>query len=250
MEVLSAHRLKFVIRHGLIYRLSISGEFLEHDCELIHKQLVVPRKFRQVVIKLAHDSQLSAHHGESRTESLIKRYFYWPHMQREIKGYIISCEICQRLGKGRQTKAPMVITTSPSRPFQNIAMDVVRPIPVSASGKTYILTIIDLFSKYLEAYALKKVTSKAIVECLVKFITSYGIPCSILSDNGANLISEVIQNLCHELNIIKINTAPYRPQSNGSLERFHRCLKAMLSANCLKSDIKNWEKYLPICIFA
>ena len=85
---------------------------------------------------------------------------------------------------------------------------------------------------------------------MVNFITRYGIPEIILSNQGANLISEIIQILCKNLGIIKFQTSPYRPQSNGTVERFHRCLKDMLHVSCMNTSIAKWDWYLSMCVFA
>ena len=77
-ETLSTHKPKFIFRQGVLYRLSINEEFIKYDHELVQKQLVMLKKFRNLVIQLVHDTELSLHPGESSTESLVRKYFYWP----------------------------------------------------------------------------------------------------------------------------------------------------------------------------
>ena len=75
-----------------------------------------------------------------------------------IREYIKKFNECQRIGKHRAMKVPMCIMTSPVRPFQNSAIDIVGLMPTSNYKNMYILTVIDLFSKFLEAYLLRKIT--------------------------------------------------------------------------------------------
>ena len=126
--------------------------------KIVRKQLVVPKSYRVTVMKLAHESPMLAHAGEVRMEVKIHNYFFWLNMQKEIHGFIKRCDMCQRIGKGHQTKVPLCITTSLVRPFQCIAMDVVGPLPLTVKKNVYILTIIDLFMQYPEAVPLKNVT--------------------------------------------------------------------------------------------
>ena len=75
-----------------------------------------------------------------------------------------------------------------------------------------------------------------------------GIPRCILTDNGSNFNSSILVQLCEALSIDKLNTTPYRPQSNGILDRFHGTLVPMLK----KAEDKNmdWVKFLPIALYA
>jgi len=56
---------------------------------------------------------------------------------------------------------------------------------------------------------------RAFVEEILKF----GIPKSILTDQGSNFMSEVFGNVCKILKIKRIKCTAYHPQTNGALER-------------------------------
>ena len=55
-----------------------------------------------------------------------------------------------------------------------------------------------------------------------------GIPKELLSDQGTVFMGKVMKETCRLLNINKLQTTPYHPQSNGILERWHMDLKGML----------------------
>ena len=60
------------------------------------------------------------------------------------------------------------------------------------------------------------------------FLVHFGFPKKILSDQGQNFESLLISELCELMQIKKLRTTPYRPEGNGSCERFNRTLISML----------------------
>lgn len=69
-------------------------------------------------------------------------------------------------------------------------------------------------------------------------VLRFGIPEIIFSELGKAFVSELMTKTLKLLGIKQYNTSPYRPQSNGALERQHKVLKAMLRAysNAQKND--------------
>ena len=95
-------KVKWIEKKGLLYR-----EYEAHQKEggRTFSQLTVPAKFRQVVMKLAHESIMSGHLATNRTISRILSEFFWPGMQSEIKRFCQSCDICQKtMSKGKVKK--------------------------------------------------------------------------------------------------------------------------------------------------
>ena len=64
-----------------------------------------------------------------------------------------------------------------------------------------------------------------------------------LSDNGTEFKNSLMDQVLQQLEIDRIFSAPYHPQSNGKLEVFHKYLKPTLKKLCEK-DPSNWDKYL------
>ena len=80
-------------------------------------------------------------------------------------------------------------------------------------------------------------------------VCRYGVPQYLHSDQGANLVSDVIKSLCTLLGIQRTQTTAYHPQGNGQVERFNRTLEAMLS-KVVTDNQKDWKDHLQNVLFA
>ena len=72
----------------------------------------------------------------------------------------------------------------------------------------------------------------------------FGVPDTLLSDRGANLLAHVMQDVCELLGVRKLNTTAYHPQCDGMVERLNRTLKTMLRKHIAKFH-GQWDRLLP-----
>ena len=115
------------------------------------------------------------------------------------------------------------------RPFEKIVIDVFGPVCRSRSGHVYALGIIDVFSRFPMIVPLRSTDSKTIVNALLtRWISIFGCPEIILSDNAANLSGNLVSVFCRRFGICKIEASPYHPQTNGKIERLFRTVKDMI----------------------
>ena len=178
----------------------------------------------------------------------LERYFTWPGMRKDIREFCSSCPECQRAGKVLQSKVPLVKTPIISVPYQRLACDLVGPLSRAKSGHRYILTVMCLGTRYPYCVPLKRVDSESVAEGLMDVISHTGIPKELLSDQGSVFMGRVTTQLCQLLNIKKLNTTAYHPQTNGVLERWHGCLKGMLRR--LEGCTREWDRLLKYCLLA
>ena len=117
-------------------------------------------------------------------------------------------------------------------------------MPLSSSGYNCILTVTDLFTKYIELYPMKDETALSVSTALFNhYISDHGLPISIHSDRGAVFESQVFQLLMTRCGIIKTRTTSYRPNCNGQVERFHKTLKDHLTRRLEGNNLdpKQWD---------
>ena len=123
------------------------------------------------------------------------------------------------------------------------------PLPISSQGNKYILVVTDIFTKWVEAFALKDTTANTLATVLLnEVICCYGAPCTLHSDQGANLCSSVVQCLCQLLGTSTTRTSACHPEGNGQFEHFNHALEAIL-AKIVAYNQHDWDSHLPKVLF-
>lgn len=172
---------------------------------------------RELLILHKHEGKTN-HRGIDETYKFLKANYYWKSMKADITKFINNCELCQRTKYDRKPpKQPLVLTETPSRPFEIIHID------TFVLGKYKFLTILDKFSKFGHALPY---FGTAISACqqLVHFFSFHGIPKQIVADNGTEFKNDVVDSLL-KVHGIKIHfTTPYHHESNSPVERLHSTL--------------------------
>jgi len=117
--------------------------------------------------------------------------------------------------KAKSRHTPMVEREVVTLPSERVAIDLVGPLPKARGGFEYILTCVDLATRWPEAVALKKTTANVIVKNLLDIFSRNGFLGTIVSDNGPQFVGKVFQSFCSANGIAHIRTAVYCPESNG-----------------------------------
>ncbi|XP_068240074.1 uncharacterized protein [Palaemon carinicauda] len=218
---------------------------------LKHRVIVVPSKFRNGILRKAHDDLFAGHLGITKTFDRVRKNFYWKGLKRDVKKYCKTCHQCQISGKPNMVipKAPLSPIPSLGEPFEHVVIDVVGPLPRSKVGSEYILTIIDRLTRYPEAIPLKSQKARVIAKHLINYFSRFGLPKTIQSDRGTNFLSKLLLQQFKNFGIEHKPSTPYHPESQGIVERFHQTLKAMIRKMC-NEKVGLWEEYLPYLLFA
>ena len=211
-------------------------------------QIVLPELLHTNALQLAHDVPMAGHMGRQRTLDRLRKRFWWPGITRDVDEYCKSCPECQKVTR-KGARAPLVSMPIIEQPFQRIAMDIIGPLPKTASGHQYALVICDYATRYPAAYPLRTVTAPKVAEKLMDFFSLHGIPKEILTDQGTNFTSALLGELYESLGVKGITTSPYHPQTDGMVERFNQTLKLMLRKTT-ESSRRGWDKLLPLVLFA
>ena len=110
----------------------------------------------------------------------------------------------------------------------------------------YVLTVIDIFSRFVWLPPLKSKSSKEVAKELESIYVEHGAPRIIQSDQGGKF-KKAVKTLCYRMNIKLIYSRPRHPQSQGKVQRCHRTLKSKIEYDLSKlgQDGVNWAKQLP-----
>ncbi|XP_053321812.1 uncharacterized protein LOC128494822 [Spea bombifrons] len=231
---------RFCIENGILFRVI---QYHDHPGR---KQLVLPQKFRGMVLRSLHD--LHGHLGIDKTFGLIQDRFYWPYMRESVEMYCRRCRRCIQRKTLPTRAAPMGHLTS-SGPMDLVCMDFLCIEPDS-TGKSNVLVITDHFTRYAQAYPTKDQKAATVAKVLwQKFFTHYGFPKRLHSDQGRDFESRIIKETLRLLQIEKSRTTPYHPEGDALPERFNRTLLDMLGT--LKDvEKRNWSQHVETLVHA
>ena len=232
------------LKDGILYRLWVS------PTEDHRMQLVVPRKYREDILRLLHDSPTSGHFSVNKTLCRVRHRFYWVGCGRDVKLYCSRCNVCaSRKGPAKKQRAPMKMYNV-GAPMERVAIDVLGPLPLTEKGNKYLLIAMDYFTKWPEAFAIPNQEATTVAKVLVEeFFCRFGVPLEIHSDQGRNFESTVFQEVCKLLRVNKTRTTPLHPQSDGMVERMNRTLEAQL-AIFINENQTDWDEYVPLLLMA
>lgn len=205
---------------------------------------VVPKENRRNILIENHDSPTAGHCGAYKTFHRISNRYYWPKMKADIAKYISNCKDCQAHKPTQQSPSGLLCgRPEVKHPWELISIDIVGPLPKSSNGFCYILSIQDYFSKFCIFQPMRQAHAKAVCKILEEHVfLLFGVPRTIISDNGKQFISKEFKSLAKTYNVNVQHVAFYHPQANPC-ERQHRTLKTMLSCY-VKDNQRTWDQYL------
>jgi hypothetical protein len=242
--------VKTMIKQNKVYinKEGILMVKLKNDIERYY----TPKNHRFALMKYYHESALKGHQGSDAVIYDIKLQFYWPEMDKDIKQYVKYCNICQKAKRGPKNKFGFQKLWT-SKYFNHvIAIDHKGPLAKTKSGNKYITTIIDRFSGYAVCIAIPRINAYTTAWNLINYwICRFGIPYGILSDQGTDFMSGIVDAICKMLGMKHKISSAYNPQSNGKVERFNRILsdsmKVIAHERNLNFNQENgiWDLYLP-----
>ena len=235
---------QYVMNNGVLYKLQTAhGKKRMREADEILTCLVVPQILKHDVLMAHHSELCQAHFGYRRTYATMRLKYYWHGMHKDVRNWVLSCKKCNEKKTPVRPVRALLNPLPPTHVGERWAMDLVN-MPRSTRGNRYILTFTEYNTRFVEAFALPNSKTETIAKILVDEICfRYGAPGCLLSDLGANLVSSVVAETCRLFQIDRVHTAPYRPQTNGLIEKVQAtiCKNLAMYVNPSHTD---WDVYL------
>ena len=147
--------------------------------------MIVPEPGRKAVLEELH----TGHQGMSRMKSLARMYVWWPGMDADIENLVRDCSECQAIQSS--PAAPLHPWKWPTRPWARLHLDFVGPF----LGKMF-LVLIDAHSKWIKVFCTSTATSAVVIEELRSLFVRFGLPETIVTDNGSVSSVRSLNSFC------------------------------------------------------
>lgn len=186
----------FLLIDNVLFHSRVAKAKLTKDMNQF--QLVLPQCKIVDVLHLYHYSSLGGQCCIQDCLDRVKEHFYFSRMAEVIADDVRSCVPCQqRKLTQNNTKSAIAAYPTPCKPFRVWEMDSYGSLPLTVSGCTYILTAVDMLSKFLFTVPLAADDAFIVSEGLYLLFPTFGSCDTLISDRGTKFTAKVTQTLCH-----------------------------------------------------
>jgi transposase InsO family protein len=130
-----------------------------------------------------------------------------------------TCQGCQFYARQTHLPAQALQTIPITWPFAVWGLDLVGPLQKAPRGFTHLLVAIDKFSKWIEVRPLNSIRFEQEVAFFTNIIHRFGVPNSIITDNGTQFTGRKFLDFCEDHHIRVDWAAVAHPMMNGQVER-------------------------------
>lgn len=180
----------------------------QNGCVFYGDRIFIPLRLRPTILQKLHKE----HQGMVRAKQIARSTFWWPKIDQDIEELVRNCDICQTYGAHRK-QSPLSSWPCTTFPMERLHMD-----HFFFKNKTFLI-LVDDFSNWIEISPQSCVDTENVLTSLRKFCSIFGLPETLVTDNGGAFISKEFNNFCKANSMVHVTTPPYHPQSNGLAER-------------------------------
>ena len=166
-----------------------------------------------------------AHASHIGIEGCIRRAretMFWPRMSAELKEYVAKCDICMA-HRCSQGKEPIIQHEFAARPWSKVGADLCE-----LQGRT-LLVVCDYYSNFIEVENTSKLNTAGISKALKAMFAIYGVPETLVSDNGPQFASEEFASFAKKWGFEHVTSSPRYHQSNGKAENAVKTVKRLFT---------------------
>ena len=169
------------------------------DWQFSRSLLIVPKVRTPEVRNELHNGPSGGHTGITKTLKKLKQRFYWIGCRQSVTEWIDNCVECIAAEELSPTSHGQRKQYNSNASFERIAMNVADPFPYSQLGNKYVSVVMDNFSKWLKVYVIPKQGAGTVADVFINnWVSRYGVPIELHSDQGRNFESALIQEMCQK----------------------------------------------------
>ncbi|KAK7099417.1 hypothetical protein V1264_003559 [Littorina saxatilis] len=208
-NTLNQCRTHFLRGGVLFYR----GPEEEHGPE---REVLTSAERIDEILRLAHSPTMGRHFGVTATVSKVTKRYWWKGIKKDVDTIVSSCETCQ----GSHAQKPKTHQSPPplkhidvGEPLELVGMDLIGPFMLTDLRHQYVLTMTDYYTKWVDLFPLATKQVTEVCRAIKKFVTRWGAPKVILSDEGRKFVNEFNkEQVCSTFGICCAAASEYDPQ--------------------------------------
>ncbi|KAG9283044.1 hypothetical protein AMEX_G1770 [Astyanax mexicanus] len=157
------------------------------------------------------------------------------------------CRRCQ-LNDPMKTGTPVLHSIKVKAAWEVIGLDLIGPLRETGQKNKYVLTMTDLYTKWVVAEPLQNKTATEVSAAIIKTLYLFGMVKKIITDQGREFVNELNENIFATLKIKHAVSSAYHPQTNGQDERTNQNVKRVLRKYVNESH-NDWDIHLPAVVY-
>jgi len=206
----------FILYEGILYKRSFARPLL---------RCVTPADGQRILEEL-HQGICSSHAGgRALAVTTIRTGYYWPSIREDAMTLVRTCDKCQKFAPVQRAPSTIMTPIVSPLPFATWGMDILGPFPKATGQRKYLFVAVDYFTKWVEAEAVASITTAEVRKFIWRnIITRFGIPRSIIFDNGRQFDTSKLTDYLQDLGCQARFTAVAHPQTNGQAEAANKSI--------------------------
>ena len=208
-----AEALNYVVVNNFLFRIDTRRDKDRDKGNLF--LLVIPEKYKNIILHTYYDSLLSGHQGPYQTAMTIRQKFFIHNLMNKVKRYIEACHTCLKT-KPNYKKSRPVYSRIPvdCTPMQDLSIDI-KMIPQAFGGYHLLLVITCDQTNFTIAVPLRDRQTQTVAEALIyRVIYLFGPPRQIVCDDATEFTSAIVQAILMMLNCRLQVISPYNHGSS------------------------------------
>lgn len=201
----------------------------QNDPDNIYR-VCIPEVIKHDLINLIHLKY--GHAGGRKVYLILREVCVFPRMEKDIVNFLKRCDLCQKAKHDNKKAVGLLQPVIARKIGELVAIDLIGELPIGRFGNKYILSIIDVFSKFVQLFPLRKATTRTIINKITKgsFLMLKEIK-AVLTDHGSQFTSHTWYDKLQELGIKTLHTSVYHPGSNP-VERCNKEIGKIIRMYC------------------
>jgi transposase InsO family protein len=229
------------------YTLSDGLVFYKPPNITCEPRVCVPKNMQNSILEFTH--KFLVHSSKRTTQNVLCKDFYWKKMTKHILAQRRRCLTCNRAVVRRHGNVGMSQYVLADTTGERWSIDFTgKNLPHTQEGHKYLLVMVDNFTKFPFAFALKTKSPEEMVNVFESVFLYFGIPKIVHSDNENCFISDALSLFCKTLGVHRTTIAVLNPRANGLVERFNAYINGAMTKTLLAAD--KWDQAIPLMMWA